>query len=313
MVRLTDPAFASGMTAPHLRQFGRRGDFLIHWSARAGSVQAFHLDLKLGASRQLTDAASLDPLSLSLSPDEKSISYFDGAELCETALTGLRTHLAYQIPSGARRTGITAAADGSIVFAEPTRIMRVLKQRASVVAEESGIDVVLARPKLAQLAYRSAGGVWLTNLDGSGRRQLRLAPGEIGEILWTPPGRSLIYLHIPEDSRELITLRENTPDEGDGGTDREIARTSQFATVSANGDASVFAGASRSRASAYVLLLLRVTRRELTLCEHRASDPRMVSPVFSPDSQSVFFVSDRHGKPAVYSVHVDKFVEATNN
>ena len=76
-------------------------------------------------------------------------------------------------------------------------------------------------------------------------------------------------------------------------------------------DSSVFVGASRSRASAYVLLLLRVTRRELTLCEHRASEPAMVTPIFSPDSQSVFFASDRHGKTALYRVHVEKFVEET--
>jgi oligogalacturonide lyase len=74
----------------------------------------------------------------------------------------------------------------------------------------------------------------------------------------------------------------------------------------------VFVGASRSRASAYVLLLLRVTRRELTLCEHRASDPKMVLPIFSPDSQSVFFASDRHGKQALYRVRIEKFVEETS-
>ena len=39
--------------------------------------------------------------------------------------------------------------------------------------------------------------------------------------------------------------------------------------------------------------------------------PAMVSPVFAPNSQSVFFVSDRHGKPAIYGVHVEKFVEET--
>ena len=37
----------------------------------------------------------------------------------------------------------------------------------------------------------------------------------------------------------------------------------------------------------------------------------MVSPLFTPDSQSVVFVSDRHGKPALYQVKVEKFVEAT--
>jgi oligogalacturonide lyase len=305
--RLTDPAFASGMTAPHLRQFGRRGDFLVHWSARDGSPQVFHLDLKTGQSRQLTDAAALDAASISLTPDEKTVTYFDGADLCEVGLAGVRPRVLYRALA---RRGATVAGDGSILFAEGGKLTRVLKRHPTVVAEDTGLDLVLARPRLAQIVYRSAAGLWMANLDGTGKRRLQLEPGGTGEILWTPSGRSLIYLHIPNNSQDLITLRENLPDES---ADKEIARTSQFATVSANGDASVFAGASRSKASAYVLLLLRVTRRELTLCEHRASDPRMVSPVFSPDSQSVFFVSDRHGKSAVYRVHVEKFVEATGS
>ena len=60
-----------------------------------------------------------------------------------------------------------------------------------------------------------------------------------------------------------------------------------------------------------ILILLRVTRRELTLCEHRAGDPSSVAPIFSPDSQTIFFQSDRHGKPAIYEIHVEKLVEAT--
>jgi oligogalacturonide lyase len=60
-----------------------------------------------------------------------------------------------------------------------------------------------------------------------------------------------------------------------------------------------------------LLLLLRVARRELTLCEHRSSDPMLVAPVFSPSSQRVFFQSDRHGKPAIYTMAVERFVEET--
>jgi len=33
--------------------------------------------------------------------------------------------------------------------------------------------------------------------------------------------------------------------------------------------------------------------------------------VFSPNSQHVYFVSDREGKPAIYSVAVEKLVEET--
>src|ERR1700733_7745550 len=69
VLRLTDPAFASGMTAPHLRQFTRHGEALLYWSERysadsPGARQAFLLDLKQGDSRQLTEAADLDPSTL---------------------------------------------------------------------------------------------------------------------------------------------------------------------------------------------------------------------------------------------------------
>ncbi len=70
-------------------------------------------------------------------------------------------------------------------------------------------------------------------------------------------------------------------------------------------------GASGSKASPHLLLLLRVTRRELTLAEHRATDPTRVAPIFSPSSQRVFFQSDRHGKPAIYTMSVEKFVAET--
>ena len=57
----------------------------------------------------------------------------------------------------------------------------------------------------------------------------------------------------------------------------------------------MFTGASRSLANAYVLILVRAVRRELTLCEHRAGDPAMVKPVFTPDSQKACFVCQRIG------------------
>ncbi|HZL57107.1 MAG TPA: hypothetical protein VFC21_08505 [Bryobacteraceae bacterium] len=311
VIRLTDPAFASGMTAPHLRQFGRRTDGLLYWSERNGTRQAYYLDLRSNDSKQLTDAAALDPLSLTLSTGERSVLFFDGPVLNETALSNLKTRPVYRVPDGAGRTGITIAADGSALLAEHSRIVRISRQHAGeVLTADRDVQLVMARPRRPEFVYRAGDSVWLANLDGSGQRRLKLEPGETGEILWTPLGRTLIYLHIPDDPKQLISLREHSPDDN---SDRLIARTSQFATVSSNGDGSVFAGASGSRASAYVLLLLRVTRRELTLCEHHASDPAMVSPVFSPDSQSVFFVSDRHGKSAIYRVHVEKFVEQTGD
>ena len=107
----------------------------------------------------------------------------------------------------------------------------------------------------------------------------------------------------------LNTIREFVPETN---TDRLVSATSQFVHLGVNGDASVFVGASGSRASPYILLLLRRTRREMTLCEHRAGDPGRVAPIFSPDSQGVYFQSDKHGKPAIYFISVERLVERTD-
>ena len=74
---------------------------------------------------------------------------------------------------------------------------------------------------------------------------------------------------------------------------------------------SVFVGASRNSSPA-VLLLLRAGHSERTMCEHKASNAEAVAPLFSPDSQRIYFQSDRHGKPAIYSMHVEKLVEKTD-
>jgi oligogalacturonide lyase len=321
VIRLTDPAFASGMTAPHLHQFTRHSEFLLYWSERDGAEngvaprQGFLLDLKQGGSRQITDAANLDPLTLSFSPDERSFVFFDGRSLREVPVASVRSREIHAVPENSVRTGFTMATDGSILFSErangKSRIVSVFRQQSRSIAEtEQEIDWLIARPRHSQVLYRAAGQLWLVNNDGSGRKQLKIASGQTAGVLWIPSGRTLTYLHIPDNPKELITLRENSPEEG---TDKLLASTSQFISAFPNADASVFAGASRSRASEYVLILLRVTRRELTLCEHKASDPAMVQPVFSPDSQSIVFVSDRHGKPALYQVHVNRFVEETGD
>ncbi len=74
----------------------------------------------------------------------------------------------------------------------------------------------------------------------------------------------------------------------------------------------MYVGASGSKASPYLLLLIRAARRELAVAEHRASDPTLVAPAFAPNSQFVVFVSDRHGKPAIYWIAVDKLVSETD-
>ena len=316
VVRLTDPAFLAGMTAPHLSSFTKRSDSVLYWSDRLGSRQAFLLNLKGGTSIQLTDAAELDGQSLCMGADDRSFYYFDGPVLNIAAVGKGRPQPMYRISDGCTRNGFSLGSDGTALFAEhdgsEARIVRVqrLQSAQTVIGIGGRIEVVLARPRHRQVLYRAGDGFWIVNMDGSGNRQLKIEPGRTGEALWTPSGATFTYLHIPEDPKQLITLREHSPDDG---ADTLIAKTSQFISAAPNGDASVFTGASRSLASSYVIILLRVTRRELTLCEHHASDPQMVQPVFSPDSRSVLFVSDRHGKPAIYFVSVAKFVEETRD
>jgi oligogalacturonide lyase len=315
VLRLTDPASTAGMTAPHLHAFTRRSDSLLYWSEREGARQAFLLNLRSGTSRQLTDVPALDGTSLSLGVDERSFFFFDGAVLNECSLAKFHSEPVHRVPEGCMRTGFSMTSDGAAIFVEgdtaKSRIVSVFRQQVRPITEVEGqITGLMARPRQQQILYRLDGSLWLVNADGSAKRRLKTEPGHTGEALWTPTGHTFIYLHVPEDPKELITLREHSPDDG---TDTLLAKTSQFISASPNGDASVFTGASRSVASAYVLILLRVTRRELTLCEHHASDPHMVQPVFTPDSRSVLFVSDRHGKPAIYLVSVAKFVEATGD
>ncbi len=310
MVRLTNPSFASGLPATHLRQFTKRSDALIYWSERDGTRQIYRLDLKGGESRQLTEASALDTRNFSLSPDDRYVYYFDGPVLQSISSSALKPRELYRIQNGGTSGGLSVAADGSVLFAEGSRIMRFgLRRNGAVLEAQAKIDLVMARPHRSQIAWRCNGALWLANEDGSGRRQISLEAGTVQHAVWAPSGRTLLYLHVPDDPKQLITLREASPEDG---TDKQLARTSQYATFAPNADASVFVGASRSKASSYILILLRVTRRELTLCEHHASDPSVVQVVFAPDSQSIFFVSDRHGKPAIYRVPVERFVEETN-
>jgi oligogalacturonide lyase len=191
------------------------------------------------------------------------------------------------------------------------QLVHIVHGSAQTLAEgDQVIRDPIPRPRRASALYRSGDAVWLANYDAHQNYQLRLAPGETGPFLWSPDGRSVLYLNYPEDPHKLHNLREFTPD---ANSDRMLANTTQYVHFGCNTDASVFVGASGSKASPHVLLLVRAVKREMTLAEHRASDPRMVAPIFAPNSQRIFFTSDQHGKPAIYSMAIDKFVEETDS
>jgi oligogalacturonide lyase len=316
--RLTNPAVANWLPPASGRPISRNGSFLLYASARSGSPQAWRMDLKSGQSRQITQADALVPTSLSLMGDEKSICYLAGNAVWQASMSSLKAHEVYRAPEGfTSGAGFATTDDGlHAVLVESSRSasrLRLVDLRtgaASTAAESSEpISDPLPRPRRAGILYHRAGrDLWLVNFDGQQNRRLRLAPGATGSAAWSRDGRTAFYLNYPDEPHQLYKLREVTPDTNE---DRQLAATTQYVSFGFNADSSVFVGASGSKASPYVLLLVRSVRRELTLCEHRASDPRQVSPQFSTNSQRVFFQSDRHGKMAIYSMRVEKLVEET--
>jgi oligogalacturonide lyase len=154
---------------------------------------------------------------------------------------------------------------------------------------------------------RGADELWLASFDAQQNYRLKIAPARFSYSQWSADGRSILYLSRPE-APALVEIREFTPDTNE---DKLVTKTSQFASFGRNADASVFVGASGSKASPYLFLLVRAVQRELAIAEHKASEPATCMPVFSPNSHRVFFETDRDGHRCLYSMLVDKLVEET--
>ncbi len=317
--RLTDPEHTSALPPHYARAVSRKGNFLLYSCDASGSMQAYRLDLKTGQARLLTDAENFNSACFTLLADERSFCYVDRGRLYLSSLTSLRPRQVYQASEGFQPTGLSITDDGlSAALVEQKgshyrlQWIRMMDGMATTLAEADQENDELAdpspRPRRASVLYRRSGGVWLANVDGKQNYRLKLADGQALSATWTPDGKNALYLNVPTDPHKLRNIREFTPDTNE---DRAISDTTQYACFEQNADGSVFVGASGSKASPHVLLLVRAAGRELTLAEHRASSPQMVAPIFAPNSQRVFFTSDQHGKPAIYRIAVDKLVQAT--
>jgi oligogalacturonide lyase len=317
--RLTDPSHAAYLPAYYNRAVARNSGSLLYASDRSGALQAFRMDLKTGESHQLSETQDLDASSLTLTPDSRSCVYFAGRSLAMTGLATQRTRELYRIPEEWERApGMSVGPDGThATFAERRgtgsrlRMVSLGQGVAKTVIEGPfAISHPIHRPMRAQILYRQAeSGLWLVNADGQQNHILKIAAGRFLDPNWSNDGKSVLYLNYPEDPKQLHAIRELAPD---AGTDKLVAKTSQFASFGFNRDSSVFAGASANKGSPTILILLRVTQRERTLCEHKASDAEKATVVFSPDSQRIYFASDREGKPAIYCLHVERLVEKTD-
>jgi oligogalacturonide lyase len=320
VLRLTDPQFNSSLPAVGNRGVTARQ--LLYASDLDGKWQAYRMDLKSKESRQLSDAENLDPSSIALLANDRGFWHFDGPSLVETSFPALKSRVVYKVPEGfGKLPGVSYSDDGRYAaFVEKSasahrlRLLRTQSGEAATLLESSGeLGDPLLRPRDTSLMYRSGRELWSIRFNGKENRPLPLAEGETPQAQWAADGHAVEYLNRPADPRKLTALREWTPGTGaKQSEDAKIADTSQFVRFHANADDSVYVGASGSKASPYLLLLIRAARRELAVAEHRASDPSLVAPVFAPNSQFVVFLSDRHGKPAIYWIAVDKLVSETD-
>jgi oligogalacturonide lyase len=312
VVRLTNIRTNSFLPAPTNRFVSVKDRFLIFSSDRRGSLAPFQLDLHTGLVSQLAKPQKLQPESLCLNGKRNALYFLDGDALQEVMLANRRSRVLAENVSSFCEMGSGADANPNFAIVRQGRL-ETLNSGSNVLAQDVE-NFCLTRPGGAGCAFQKLTNstqreLWYAPFSAPGNPVL-LARGKMANPVWAPDGKALLFLR--EVARQSSVASEIHSVSPEAPTERRVAATSQFAAFSPNADASVFVGASRSKAQPTVLLLVASVQREFTLCEHRASHPAAVSPVFSPDSKRVYFQSDHEGKSALYSVNVESLVESTS-
>jgi oligogalacturonide lyase len=312
ILRVTSLDHNAWMPLASNRALTRKGDTLLFASDLSGTPQLYRHDFKLNKIRQLTEAAQLNTNSFTWTAADRSIIYIDGRKVLQTATA--RDRLITELPEDwAQLPRLTASDDGLTVIVSSsngtkTRIASTGRAAATLEERDGDIGTLSLRPRRAGLSYMANGALRYIPLDTRKPVTLATAPGEVLSAYWTADGASLLYLLKPAGPGRLAEIREIVPE---GNKDSLVAKTSQYGHFQRNGDATVFLGASASTASPYILVLLRSVKRELTICEHRASDPRLTRAVLSQSSTRMAFQTDRHGKMVIYAMAVERLIEQT--
>jgi len=302
VVRLTNTGSASFLPAPANHFISVKERFLLFSSDRSGKLAPFQVDLRSGVLRQIGETSNLLAKSLCLDPKERVLYLIDDGQLKEIELGNRKSRTrtervtSFSLSAG----GLFVIRDSKLEFWNSDGPTPIADSVGSECWSRPGGDGCLFQREIAEKMRE----FWYTAGNG---RSVMLAAGRIADPFWSPDGESILFLRdVPTANVMLSEIHEVLVT---GGAERCVSATSQFASFAPNGNASVFVGASRSKAQPTVGLQLRTPQREMVLCEHHASHPENVTPVFSPDSRRVYFQSDHQGKPAIYSVNVELLVE----
>ncbi len=307
VVRLTSTASASLLPLQRNRFISARQRTLLFASNRSGRFAPYQIDLRTGAIKQLADTPHFNPRSLCFDHQEKLALYLDSETLYEVPLTHGTPK---RILDGC--SSFSTAPDGSLFLISAGKLSHkdnkgVTRDLASQVADmwpqPNGAGCLFARESSSNDC-----DLYYTALAADSDKATVLVKGPIRNPFWDADSESILFLRdVP--GNEGVILSEIHGKSIHGGDEYVVSPTGQFASFAPNSDASVFVGASRSKAQPNIVILLRSPHRDLTLCEHRASKPSAVSPVFSPDNRRIYFESDRDGNSALYSINVELLVE----
>ncbi len=203
---------------------------------------------------------------------------------------------------------------------------------ARIVAEERRwLSTPQFRPGRSQLLYaregppeKIANRLCLTGLDGKGKKNLRPTTEDerLSRECWSRGGSRIRYVHYPDAADRRATIRSLDPDTLEETVDSPCSAFGWFAE---NADGSAIVGASRRPSGPNLYVLFPRLQREITLCEHLSSrkpypiagtermdhNAALPDPVVSANSEWVYFVTDREGKPALYATQLGDLVEPT--
>jgi len=322
--RFTSPGSPHHLPHASLRFASQKNSFLLVAGNRGGESQVLRVDMPSGKMTQLTQGSGIAPFAVCLAPDERSFFFLQNGALKQTGLRTLREREIYRAEEGWSLSGdLGVSIDGRFAAVAEQRaplwrlrVVETLKGKNWLVAEEkSPLSRPQIRPKRDQVLYtQDTTRLWLVNLlDGKQRQGVRPRQGdeELGPEYWSADGKLIGYAHYPDRSRRKATARAFNPDTRE---EQVLAPCTQFWNMRGNADHSALVGESRSKAGLNLYVLFPLTQREVTICEHASSSKSPESeprPVFSPDSQWIYFTSDREGAPAVYRAGVADWVEKT--